>query len=217
MSRIESIGMTRSQGRPASLNEARRALVNPDLRSVVLGSRADSLDLREQVAMASDTHACLDEAAKASLAGRLFVVDHATLVDDLDLIADAMRGASFGRRSRRRRFSCPVSKAAPARCSSSSASKSRPDLLTALPMQEHETFFWAVPGFAADCDGTCRPNHGGAARGHRRPRPQADRAAEMSAHVLFDLRQSIRAASQPSIACSAIAGMAEFYTNVGSA
>ena len=84
MSRIESIGLTRSPGRPASLNEARRALVNPDLRSVVLGSHADSLDLREQVAMASDAHACLDAAAKASLAGRLFVVDHATLVDDLD-------------------------------------------------------------------------------------------------------------------------------------
>ena len=44
VSRIESIGMTRSRGRFASLNEARRALVNPDLRSVVFGSYADSLD-----------------------------------------------------------------------------------------------------------------------------------------------------------------------------
>ena len=42
--------------------------------------------------MASDAHACLDEAAKASLAGRLFVVDHATLVDDLDSVLDDMRG-----------------------------------------------------------------------------------------------------------------------------
>ena len=42
--------------------------------------------------MASDAHACLDEAAKASLAGRLFVVDHATLVDDLDSVLDAMSG-----------------------------------------------------------------------------------------------------------------------------
>ncbi len=40
--------------------------------------------------MASDAHACLDEAAKASLAGRLFVDAHATLLDDLDLVADAM-------------------------------------------------------------------------------------------------------------------------------
>ena len=40
----------------------------------------------------------------------------------------------------------------------------------------------------------------------------------MSAHVLFDLRQSIRRGeSSRLIACSAIAGMAEFYTNVGSA
>jgi hypothetical protein len=54
MSRIESLGLTRSQGRPASLNGARRALVNPDLRSVVLASRANSLGLREQVAMASE-------------------------------------------------------------------------------------------------------------------------------------------------------------------
>ena len=63
MSRIESIRRTCSQGRPASLNKARRALVNPALRSVVLGSRADSLGLREQVAMASDAHAGLDAAA----------------------------------------------------------------------------------------------------------------------------------------------------------
>ena len=101
MSRIESIGLTRSPGRPASLNEARRALVNPDLRSVVLGSHADSLDLRERVAMASDAHAGLDAAARASLAGRLFVVDHATLVGDVD---SARRrhdtGASFSRRSK---------------------------------------------------------------------------------------------------------------------
>jgi hypothetical protein len=99
MSRIESVGLTRSQGRPASLNGARRALVSPDLRSVVLGSHAGRLHLREQVAMASDAHACLDEAAKASLAGRLFVVDHATLVDDLDSLSTPCTGASFGRHS----------------------------------------------------------------------------------------------------------------------
>jgi hypothetical protein len=46
-------------------------------------AHAGNLDLREPVALASDAHACLDAAAKASLAGRLFVVDHATLVDDL--------------------------------------------------------------------------------------------------------------------------------------
>ena len=60
--------------------------MNPDLRSVVLGSHADSLDLRERVAMATDAHAALDAAARASLAGRLFVVDHATLVDDMDSV-----------------------------------------------------------------------------------------------------------------------------------
>ena len=122
MSRVESIGMTRSPGRPASLNEARRALVNPDLRSVVLGSRADSLDLREQVAMASDAHACLDEAAGASLAGRLFVVDHATLVDDLDPIA---RRHAWARRSDAVRddgdFHARLRRPAPARCSLSRA------------------------------------------------------------------------------------------------
>jgi hypothetical protein len=51
MSRVEDRN-DRSQGRPASLNEARRARVNPDLRSVVLGSQFDNLDLREQVAIA---------------------------------------------------------------------------------------------------------------------------------------------------------------------
>ena len=39
MSRIESIGLTRSQGRFANLDEARRALVNPDLRNVVFHFR----------------------------------------------------------------------------------------------------------------------------------------------------------------------------------
>jgi hypothetical protein len=92
MSRIESIGRTRSQGWPATLAEARRALVNPALRSIVLGSHADSLSLQEQVTTASDAHADLDVAAGASLAGRLFVVDHATLVDDVDSVLDLMRG-----------------------------------------------------------------------------------------------------------------------------
>ena len=63
MSRTESIGLKRSAGQPASLNEARRALVNPALRRLVLGTHADRLDLREQVAMASDAHAGLDAAA----------------------------------------------------------------------------------------------------------------------------------------------------------
>ena len=101
MSRIESIGMTRARGRFATLDEARRALLNPDLRSVVFGSCADSLDFRERRGMASsDARARLDAAATASLAGRLFVVDHATLLDDLDSVLAPCAGASFGRRSR---------------------------------------------------------------------------------------------------------------------
>ena len=39
----------------------------------------------------------------------------------------------------------------------------------------------------------------------------------MSAHALFDLNERIHRGSSRLIACSAIAGMAEFYTNVGSA
>jgi hypothetical protein len=153
MSRIESIGMTRSQGRPASLNEARRVLVTPDLRSVVLGFHADSLDLREQVALASDAHACLDEAAKASLAGRLFVVDHATLIDDLDPIADTMTG-----RIVRPPFettpifmpgfeggSCPL-------FIIKRHTGGVVDLLTALPLKNNEKFYWGVSGFAAGCE-----------------------------------------------------------------
>ena len=150
MSRIESIELTRSQGRPASLNEARRALVNPDLRSVVLGSQFKNLDLREQVAMASDAHACLDAAAGASLAGRLFVVDHATLLDDLDPIAHAMTG-----RVARPPFettpifmpgfeggTCPLFVI-------KRHTEGVLDLLTALPCKNDETFFWVVSGFAA--------------------------------------------------------------------
>jgi hypothetical protein len=65
MSRIESIGKISSQGRPAKLNEARRTLLDPARRSVVLDFRADRLDLREQVAMVTDARAALDAAATA--------------------------------------------------------------------------------------------------------------------------------------------------------
>jgi hypothetical protein len=197
MSRIESIGLTRSQGRPASLNEARRALVNPDLRSIVHGSRADSLDLREQVAMASDTHACLDEAAKASLAGRLFVVDHATLVGDLGHASarrsDAVRDdGDFHARFRSRLLPAVHHHA-----------KNRwPDqYYDRNPDAEQRNILLDRAGVRCGLRWDRRPNHGGAARRHRCPPSHADRAAEMSAHV----------------ACSAIAGMAEFDTNVGSA
>ena len=154
MSRVESIGMTRSPGRPASLNEARRALVNLDLRSVVLGSRADSLNLREQVALASDAHACLDEAVKASLAGRLFVVDHATLVDDLDY-SRGHAGRIVRTLFETTAIFMPGSEAGS--CPPFIITRKTDGLIsftTAIPMRNSETFFWAAPGFAADCDGT---------------------------------------------------------------
>ena len=148
------IGSTRSQARPASLNEARRALVNPALRGVVFGSFIGGLDLvTTQVEMALDAQASLDAAARASLAGRLFVVDYLTLVDDLDSVLDAMRvrviqppfdvtpifmpGFAGG--------SCPlfiVTREAAGLFS----------LMTAIPMKNDETFFWVVPGFPADCE-----------------------------------------------------------------
>jgi hypothetical protein len=150
MSRIESTRKTRSQGGPARLNEARRALVNPALRSVVLGPQADRLDLREQVAMASDAHTSLDVAAGASLSGRLFVVDYATLVDDVDFVLAAMRGRVI-----QPPFdvtpifmpgfedgSCPLFVI-------TREAETRVSLMTAIPMKTDETFFWAVPGFAA--------------------------------------------------------------------
>jgi hypothetical protein len=154
MGRIESTGLTRSQGRFASLNEAQRALVNPDVRSVVFGSCADSLDFRERVGMASsDAHARLDAAATASLAGRLFVVDHATLLDDLDSVVSAMRGSVIR----------PPFEVTPIFSPGFETGTSCPlfvvtrkaggllNLMTAIPVKNDETFFWAVPGFAADC------------------------------------------------------------------
>ena len=45
MSRIENIGMTRSQGQPASLNDARRALVNPYLPIFMPGFEGGSCQL----------------------------------------------------------------------------------------------------------------------------------------------------------------------------
>jgi hypothetical protein len=155
MSRVESIGMTRSQGRPASLNEARRALVNPALRSIVLGFHAGSLSLQEQVAMASDAHADLDAAAGASLAGRLFVVDHATLVDDLDSVLGGMRGRVVRTPFETTAIFMPGFEAGS--CPLFIITRKTDGLIsftTAIPMRNSETFFWAAPGFAADCDGT---------------------------------------------------------------
>ena len=142
--------MIRWRGLLASLNEARRALVNPDLHSVVLGSYADRLDLWERVAEASDAHAGLDAAARASLAGRLFVVDYATLVDDLDFISDAMRGRAI-----RVPFDVtPIFMPSFAGgCPLFVVTREAEDfvnLMTAVPMKSDETFCWAVPGFAGD-------------------------------------------------------------------
>jgi hypothetical protein len=150
MSRIESIGLTRSPGQPASLNEARRALVNPDLRSVILGPCVDSVDLVERVAMVTDARAALDAAATASLAGRLFVVEHAALVDDLnsvlayvnerfiqppfDVTPIFMPGFEGG--------SCPLFIV-------SRDAEGLVNLVSAIPMKNDETFFWVVSGFAA--------------------------------------------------------------------
>ena len=157
MSRIESIRRTRSRGRFASLNEARRALVNPHFRNVVFGSCTDSLDFRGRVwvepSEPSDARARLDAAATASLAGRMFVVDHATLLDDLDFVVGNMRGRVI-----RLPFevtpifspgfetgtSCPLFVV-------TRKAGGLLNLMTAIPVRNDETFFWVVPGFAADC------------------------------------------------------------------
>jgi hypothetical protein len=152
MSGIESIGLTRSAGQPASLTEARRALVNLALRGVVFGSCIGGLELvTTQVEMASDAHASFDAAARASLAGRLFVVDYDTLVDDLDSVLDAMSGRiihppfdvtpifmpGFAEDS------CPLFIV-------TREAEGLVNLLTAIPMKNDETFFWVVMGFPAD-------------------------------------------------------------------
>ena len=149
-SRPESIGLIRSGCRPASLTEARRALVNPDLRSVILGSDLDGIDLRERVAMVTDARAALDAAARASLAGHLFVVDLAALVGDVDsVLADTNE-----------RFIQPPFDVTPifmpgfegASCPLfivTRESEGLVNLVTAIPMKNDEAFFWVVPGFAA--------------------------------------------------------------------
>jgi hypothetical protein len=150
MSRIESNGLTRSASQAASLNEARGALLNPDLRRVILGSHVDSIDLRERVAMATDAHAALNAAARASLAGRLFVVDHAPPVDDMDFIL-----ADMNERFIQPPFdvtpifvpgfegdSCPLFIV-------TREAEGLVNLVTAIPWKNDEAFFWIVPGFAA--------------------------------------------------------------------
>jgi hypothetical protein len=148
------MGKTSSQDRLANLNEARRALVNLALRRVVFGSCIGGLDLvTTSFEMASDAHASLDAAAGASLAGRLFVVDYATLVDDLTFIVDAMSGRviqppfdvtpifmpGFAGGS------CPLFIV-------TREAEGLVDLMTAIPMKNDEKFFWVVPGFPQDCE-----------------------------------------------------------------
>ena len=103
MRSIESIGMTRARGALRNPRRgARRALLNPDLTASSSGF------LRRQPRLSGTTRdgviGCahgLTRPRRASLAGRLFVVDHATLLDDLDALLSApCAGASFGRRSR---------------------------------------------------------------------------------------------------------------------
>ena len=62
-------------------------------RRVALGIDADSFDLKTRIDMLADAHAGLNAAMKSRAAeGRLFVVDHATLVDDIDKVFDDMDG-----------------------------------------------------------------------------------------------------------------------------
>jgi hypothetical protein len=123
--------------------------VNPALRSVVLGVDADGLDLKTQTDMAEDAHAGLDAAAKAAQAGRLFVVDHATLIDDLNGVLDDMDGrviqppfdvTPIFMPGLEGRF-CPLFIVT--RETSTTIS-----LMTAFPTRNAETFFWGVTGFA---------------------------------------------------------------------
>jgi hypothetical protein len=154
MRRIESIKRTPSRGHPAGLNEARRALVNLALRSVVFGSCIGGLDLvTTQVEMASDAQASLDAAATASLAGRLFVVDYPTLVDDLDSVLDAIRGRIIQPPFDVTPIFMPgfVEGSCPLFIVTREATGLF-NLMTAIPMKNDETFSWVVPGFPADCE-----------------------------------------------------------------
>ena len=102
----------------------------------------------------SDARTRLDAAATASLAGRLFVVDHATLLDDLDSVVGTMRG----------RIIRPPFEVTPIFSPGFETGASCPlfvfrrkaggllKLMTAIPVKTDETFLWAVPGFAADCE-----------------------------------------------------------------
>jgi hypothetical protein len=153
MNRIESIGMTRSRGRPASLNEARRALVNPDLRSVVLGSQFDGADIEEAQAEAAEAHKSLDAAGAASLAGRLFVVDAMTLMDDLGSVF----GAAGGLGAQPPFDVTPIFMPgfAGGVCLLFILTRDAGNvtgLRTAIPSRNDETFYWAAPGFAAGAE-----------------------------------------------------------------
>jgi hypothetical protein len=131
--------------------------VNLALRSVVFGSCIGGLDLvTTQVEMASDAQASLDAAATASLAGRLFVVDYPTLVDDLDSLLDAIRGPIIQPPFDVTPIFIPgfVEGSCPLFIVTREATGlfNLFNLMTAIPMKNDETFYWVSPGFPADCE-----------------------------------------------------------------
>ena len=77
------LGLTRSQAWPANLNEARRALVNPDLRSIVLSSEPTSSTCGSRSRWPPARTLASMRRRELRWRGRLFVVDH-TLIDDFD-------------------------------------------------------------------------------------------------------------------------------------
>ena len=93
-SQIERVRLTRSAGRHASLKEALTGLMDLAPRRVVLGVDADALDMKTRIEMAEDAHAGLNAAMIAAAAGCLFVVEHATLADNLSQILDDTNGGA---------------------------------------------------------------------------------------------------------------------------
>ena len=87
MSQIESIGTARALRGRASLEEARKALNDPALRRIGLGTEFNGFDTKRKNETAADARVKLHAAWGASLAGRLFVlnsadVDVRSILDD---------------------------------------------------------------------------------------------------------------------------------------
>jgi hypothetical protein len=135
-----------SPSRPATLNEARRALVDPDRCTVALDDDKD-MDAETQLAMVKHCREQLTAARQASLAGRLFVIDHETLAEDWDDLRVALVPEELHPPFDVTVILTPNFQGACPLFMATRVDDQHAKVFTAIPRKNDEHVYWSVPGF----------------------------------------------------------------------